>query len=273
MNALHPVMPVWRRRKPPKSRDMNLLKPPSLSKNERFETVTDAGTESLRSEGVLEKVDRASRQRVYLHDCRAGHYHCEQTYCPLCARDFRRWFIGEALRVVNLSHSAGHVMTVLLAKSHNIHDLNPTDYRPLIRRRLAQAGLQGVPVIGGFEIVYRAQDKSWILHINLLFLGGINLAFSKFETLFASNQFVRPTQTVQLTDSPEQLSYLLKFTTYHRPFRQTGPKRSPAKPLNAREHVALIIWMSQFQFTDMVFLHRVRREGDRLKVTAEPDWA
>jgi hypothetical protein len=271
MSAKGETEPYWRKKTPPKCRDIRSLKPPSLGKSHRFETVTDAGTESLRSESVLKSASRASLQSVYLQECRLGHYHCEQTYCPLCARDFRRWFIGEALRVANLSQSAGHVMTVLLARSHDIRDLDPADYRPLIRRRLNQAGLHDAPVIGGFEMVYRAQDKSWILHINLLFLGGIKLAFSRLETLFASNQFVRPTQTVQLTDSPEQLSYLLKFTTYHRPFRQTGPKRSPAKPLNAREHVALIIWMSQFQFTDMLFLHRVRREGDRLKVTTERD--
>jgi hypothetical protein len=202
-------------------------------------------------------------------ECRAGDYVCEQTFCPSCARDFRRWFIGDALRAVDLCPETSRVTTVLLARSGDIQDLEPANYLRLIRRRLNQAGLYDVQVIGGFEMVYRAQDKSWVLHINLLFLGGKRLALSKFEHSFASTQFVRPTQTVLLKDLPEQLSYLLKFTTYHRPFRQTCAKRPPAKPLNAREHVALVNWMSKFEFTDMMFLHRVRREGDRLRSTVK----
>jgi hypothetical protein len=67
-----------------------------------------------------------------------------------------------------------------------------------------------------------------------------------------------------LKDPAEQISYLLKFTTYHRPFRQTGSKRPPAKPLNEREHAALVNWMAQYEFTDMMFLYGVRRKGDRL---------
>jgi hypothetical protein len=161
------------------------------------------------------------------------------------------------------------VMTLLLARSGNIQELDSVSYRRVIRRRLSQAGLHDVPVIGGFEMVYRSQDKSWVLHINLLFLGGTTSALSKFEDLFATNEFVRPTQTVLLKDPPEQLSYLLKFTSYHRPFRQTNAKRSPAKPLNAREHVALVNWMSKFEFTDMMFLQRIRRHGDHLRFTVK----
>src|ERR1700692_4949887 len=102
MNDTRSATPYWRRRKPLKSRDMTFLKPPSLGKRYRFESVADVKVESLRSEGVLKSTDCASLQQTYLHECRAGHYNCEQTYCPICARDFRRWFIGETLRVVEL---------------------------------------------------------------------------------------------------------------------------------------------------------------------------
>jgi hypothetical protein len=267
MNKASQAERHWRTRKPPRSCDMTFLKPPSLGKSKRFETISDAIAESLRSEGVLKTTNRAILSQLYLHECRARYYHCEQIYCPLCSRAFRRWFIGEILRAANLCPNAGPVMTVLLAKSQNVRDLDPADYRPLIRRRLDQAGLSRIPVIGGFENVYRAQDKSWVLHINLLFLGGTKLAFNKFEGLFASTPFGRPTKAVPLRDLPEQLSYLLKFTTYHRPLRQAGPKRSPAKPLNARDHVALVTWMSQFEFADMMFLYGVRCEGNRLSIT------
>jgi hypothetical protein len=268
MNSTRNATRFWRLRKPPKNRDIIFLRPPCFGKSERFETEADARAESLRSERAL-KSNRALLPQLYLSECRAGYYRCDQTYCPLCARDFRRWFIGEALRLVDLCSRRSRVMTVLLAKSGDIQELDPANYLRLVRRRLRRAGLHDVPVIGGFEMVYRTQDKSWVLHVNLLFLGGTKLALSMFADSFASTQFVRSTQTVQLKDLPEQLSYLLKFTTYHRPFRQTGSKRPPAKPLNAREHVALVNWMSKFAFTDMMFLHRVRREGAHLRSTVK----
>jgi len=269
MNATRKAKPFWRRTKPPKSRDISLLRPSSLDKGIRFETAADAIAESLRSERLLACTNRSSLPEQYLSECRAGYYHCEKTYCPICARDFRRWFIGELLRIVEQCEWRSQLVTLLLEKSQNLHDLRPEDYRPLLRRRLDQAGLHDTPVIGGFEMVYRAQDKSWVLHINLLFLGSAKLALNRFVDSLGSDNFVRPTQTVPLRDLPEQLSYLLKFTTYHRPFRQTGPKRSPAKPLNAREHVALVTWMSKYKFTDMMFLNRVRREGHRLRPRLE----
>jgi hypothetical protein len=122
-------------------------------------------------------------------------------------------------------------------------------------------------VIGGFEVVWRSSDRKWVLHANLLILDARKSAIARFEDSFSSSTFVRPTKTVLLKDLPEQLSYLLKFTTYHRPFRQAGPKPSPAKPLNAKEHVALVNWMFQYRFADMLFLYGVRRRGDRLAFT------
>jgi hypothetical protein len=113
-------------------------------------------------------------------------------------------------------------------------------------------------------MIYRARERYWVLHINLLIFGGTKIGLGKFAATFSSPEFVRPTQSVPLNDLPKQISYLLKFTTYHRPQRQIGSKRSPAKPLNAREHAVLVNWMSQYGFADMMFLYGVRRQGDRL---------
>ena len=266
MNTMCTTEPFWRRGQPPKIYDIAVLRPSNLEKGERFETIADAAAESLRSEQVLKRARRTSLPQQYLCECRAGYYHCEKLYCPVCGRAFRRWVIGETLNiVVGQCFGPNRVTTILLAKSKDIRDLDPSSFRALIRKRLNQAGLKAVPVIGGFEMAYRAQDKSWVLHINLLTLGATKLALSRLEDSFGSSQFLRPTQTVSLNDLPEQLSYLLKFATYQRPLRQTGPKRSPAKPLNTREHVALINWMSGYQFTNMLFLCGIRRQGDCLR--------
>jgi hypothetical protein len=256
----------WRRRQPAKAHDIALLRPPSLPAGKRFETVEDAAAESTRSENLLRR-GRARRHLIeYLAECRGGDYVCEQTFCPSCARQFRRWLIGEVLRVVD--GRPAHVITMLLARSSNIRDLDAEPFRHSLRKRLDRAGLGGAVVIGGFEIVWRAADKDWVLHVNLLVLDASRSAIARFEDSFGSSDFARPTHAVALTNPPEQISYLLKFSTYHRPLRQAGPRRSPAKPLNTNEHVALVGWMWDHSFRDMLFLHRVRRHGDRIKTAS-----
>ena len=267
MSAPRTAKPFWLRRFPPQTRDITLLRPPCLDKSKRFETGADANAESLRSEAALKSVGRAFLAQQYLCECRAGDYRCDKVYCPLCGRDFRRWFIAEVLRVLDQRSRNAHNATVLLAASGNIDDLNPTEHRDSIRKKLDRAGLGSAHCVGGFEIVYRARDKCWVLHINLLIVGAAKSHLAKLESAFATTEFDRPYQCVPLRDVAKQISYLLKFTTYHRPFLQTGSKKPPAKPLNGREHVALVNWLARYKFSDMMFLYGVRRKGDRLVMT------
>jgi hypothetical protein len=116
-------------------------------------------------------------------------------------------------------------------------------------------------VIGGVEVAYRAIDKKWILHINLIIIGGRKAYIKKFQASFARSDIDRPVVTVGLNNRAEQLSYVLKFTTYHRPFTQRGPAKSPARPLNGPDHRALVHWMHQREFTDFLFLYHARRKG------------
>ena len=120
-------------------------------------------------------------------------------------------------------------------------------------------------VIGGFEVSYKAKAQKWILHINLVIMGGSAKAIAKFESSFDESELDRPTMTVELEDLPEQLSYMLKLCTYHRPFKQHGPGKSRAVSLNRREHLALVRWMDQREFSDFLFLYNVRRQGARFE--------
>jgi hypothetical protein len=244
-----------------------MLRPPSMPSGTRFETVEDMVNESIRSESVLRNAAAPGHLVEYLAECRAGDYVCEQTFCPSCARRFRRWFISEILQIIQAKSEPAHIVTVLLAQATDIRVLDPKPYRHSLRKRLDRAGLGDAAVVVGFEMVWRARDKVWVLHANLLIIGARESAIARFEDSFRASDLARPTQSVLLKEIPEQISYLLKFTTYHRPYRQTGKKRSPAKPLNAKEHVALVNWMFQYRFADMFFLYRVRRRGDRLAFT------
>jgi hypothetical protein len=139
-------------------------------------------------------------------------------------------------------------------------------YDHALRKRLVRAGLRDVPVIGGFEVMYRADRKIWVLHMNLAIFGGDPTAISAFEQTFAESKFNRPVHTVPVKNPARQFSYLLKFTTYHRPFKQTGPAKATAKPLNPSEHYELISWMAKYEFTDHLFLFNARRYGPSIRL-------
>jgi hypothetical protein len=46
--------------------------------------------------------------------------------------------------------------------------------------------------------------------------------------------------------------------------------KATAKPLNPREHAALVKWMDRFEFEDFLFLMNARREGGTKLVLSSP---
>ena len=265
--------PFWRRGKPGPKYDIARLRPENRARGQRFETIQDARAESERSEQLLRSFSGGNKELAeFLQECREGYYQCDKPFCPVCARAFRRWFVGELLRVTK-RNEAVRIYTVLLkeAPKHNINNLDPTRFRHSMRKRLERAGLGEAPGIGGFEIVYKAQRQIWVLHINLVVIGGEKTAHNKFKQSFESSDIERPVIRAKLKDAPEQLSYILKFSTYHRPHEQHGPSRSDAKPLNPREHAALVKWMAQFEFNDFLFLVNARREASKITLRGQLD--
>jgi hypothetical protein len=255
--------PFWRRKKPLPQHDITKLLPQNLKRGDRFETIDDVQIESERSELLL-KLSGGRKLATSLQDCRENHQQCDQAYCPLCARVFRRWFIGELLR---LSEGKPVTMcTVLLEKAgpDRINKLDPKDFRGLLRQRLLRAGLTDAIIIGGFENAYRAREKKWVLHINLVVIGGQVAAMDKFQQSFANSDIERPVVTALLNNPAKQLSYVPKFTTYHRPYEQRASKKGRATPLNAPEHVALVEWMSQRSFKDFMFFLNARQGVDSI---------
>jgi hypothetical protein len=215
MTGRPPKLPFWRRKVPPAKYDVSLLRPETLPKGKRFETVQDERRESKRSEALLRSTGDGNLDLAEtLRDCRNGLYHCDQPFCPICARIFRRWLTGRLLRSVG-SLTSVKIYTVLLqeAPSENLAELDPAPFFHLLRKRLQRAGLN-VPVIGGFEVVYKAKRKVWILHINLVIVGGKQSAHEAFKETFDNGEFDRPIISAELNDPEEQLSYVSKFATY-----------------------------------------------------------
>jgi hypothetical protein len=247
------------------------LRPKTLPRGERFETRRDAGLEAVRSEQLLATGRQSTPFGLYLEECRDGHYKCERTYCPQCARTFRRYFIGELLKLHSEFDGEVRILVILLeaAPRGKLTDLQIDRYRHSLRKRLVRAGLGNVSVIGGFEMIYRARSKEWVLHINLVMFGGDEKAIAKFEEGFRDDGLYRPVERTTVDDPKEQLSYVLKFTTYHRPLQQRGPRKAKAVPLNPAEHFELIRWMDQYGFSDHLFLFNARRRAASIELLSK----
>jgi hypothetical protein len=272
MKQLRRKRSFWRRGKPKPQHDIALLRPEGAPKGQRFETLPDAREESARSEKLLRSFAGTSVLAEYLQECRAGDYECKKTFCPICGREFRRWFISELLRITK-GRDHVHLYTVLLkeAAKDKIDELDPAPFRASLRKRLQRAGLGNRPVIGGIEIVYKAKKRVWVLHANLVMIGGKKAARESFKQTFSGDEIERPVVRAKLKDRAKQLSYVLKFTTYHRPYEQQGSTKSDAKPLNPKEHTALLKWMSKFDFQDFLVLVNARRQGGTRLVLSSPE--
>ena len=246
----------WRRRKPKPEYDIALLRPPDKPKGQRFETLPDARQESERSEQLLRSFAGAIRMLAdYLQECRAGDYECQKPFCPICAGRFRRWFIGELLRVSKRQDPV-HIYTVLLkeAPKDKIDTLDPAPFKHALRKQLERAG-SGSTSDRRIEIAYKAREAVWVLHAESGDVRRQKAARKKFRQGFKqATAFERPVMKATLKIAPKQLSYILKFSTYHRPYEQHGSAKAKAKPLNPKEHAALVKWMSQFEFQDFLLL-------------------
>lgn len=247
---------------PPAGLDIARLRPASLPRGKRFETPADARRESLRSEKELQKAG-ASALAEYLADCRGGHYDCVKTYCPACARRFRRWYTGELLRLYPPETKA-NIVTILLEKSETLSNLEPRAWHRTIRHRLAAVGLGDEMVVGGIEVAWRAREKLWVLHAHLAISNCTSKQYKKLNTDLDDDDVSRPVLGQELQDRAEQLSYTLKFVTYHRPHPQRGKSKPKALSLNRKQHVELVRWMGQYKFTYFLFLFGCRRVGNEL---------
>ena len=74
----------------------------------------------------------------------------------------------------------------------------------------------------------------------------------------------RPVKLQTLRDAPKQISYLMKFSTFHRPGSQKGSRRRTAIPLPDHALKQLDPWRARYGFLDFVFMLNLRRKGGNL---------
>ncbi len=246
--------------------DIARLRPESLPRGDRFETMADARARRDTERDRFERIGGLSHVADRLLSCGAESP-CAEVYCAICGRLFRRWFIGQALR----HHRALdlRVLTVALelvpSKRLAVCDLL------VVKRRAAQRLRRAAPsaefVLGGIEAEYRQGDDVFLLHAHLLVSPLPRDELNALRSAFANIDVARPIKVQKLKDAARQISYLIKFTTFHRPGSQKGSRRPRAIPLPDPALKQLTLWRARYVFLDFVFMMHLRRKnGDLVQI-------
>jgi hypothetical protein len=250
----------------PRQFDIARLRPDSLPRGDRFETVADARARRDSELDRFKRIGGLSDVADRLFSCSAKSP-CAEVYCAICGRLFRRWFIGQALR-----HQRSLDVRVLTVAFELVpsKELGMCDLL-VVKRRAAQRLRRAAPstqiVLGGIEAEFRQNYDAFLLHAHLLISHLPPAELNALRSAFPSIDVLRPVKLQKLKDAPRQISYVLKFATYHRPGSQKGSRRPRAIPLPDHALRQLTLWRARYAFLDFVFMMRLRRnDGDLVRI-------
>lgn len=260
-------LPIWIDCDLPEEYDIALLRPATLPKGERFETeddVYDGGdcyiVPNLRDPRIAFKIEKCADPNCIMH--------CLLPICPICARDYRRFFISEVLRIYTENPDGAQTATAYLGsyKAGNLKDASLNKAHERFRKQLQRCGFSGAGVIGGTEVTYRHETNDWLLHIHLLSLGASEQAWENLEKPMSKYGIHDPLRIEPVNDHIKQLSYIQKFHTYHRPGTPRGNNPARAMPLKEDQLCELASWACNHDFPEFTFCFGVQKRNGRLWV-------
>ena len=243
--------------------DIARLRPATLPPSERFETRLDTKERAKRLRERLASVAspeiRNFIDEMQLCSKRAA---CERPNCPACGRLFRRWITARLLELQE-GWKKKCIVTIALGvvKGGKLDEVDLHLIAQRLRKKLSRAGLNGCIAAGGIEVAFKSKNGVWRLHAHLLVLGSTREALDNLRGEEGGLQIDG------FTDPPKQLSYLLKFSTGHRPGARTGQKQRRMYPLPLPALIELVSWSNQYNVSDFMFVFGVRRRGQRFEAT------
>jgi hypothetical protein len=193
--------------------------------------------------------------------CDGERHRCSLPICAVCARAYRQGPIAQLHALANAYPGPHEVATIYLDLfgPGSLADADLPRTREMSRRRLDRAGFKGAIVVGGIEVAWQEKWQRWLLHAQVLAIGVDPNAWAQLEAALKKSGTAKPVKVVGLRDPDEQLSYCIKFVTYHQPGRRLVP-------LTRDRLVELAAWWSRHRFEDFLFAYGARRRGDRVVV-------
>ena len=190
----------------------------------------------------------------------AGHP-CKLPVCAVCARAYRQGPIAQLHALANAFAGPHEVATIYLGlfPPGFLADADVRRTHEMFRKRLDRAGFKGAIVVGNIEVAWQEHWQRWLLHAHVLAIGVDPQAWEQLEAALEKSGTADPVRPVALCNPDEQLSYCIKFVTYHQPGRRVVP-------LPGERLVELAAWWSRHRFEDFLFAYGARRRGGCLVV-------
>lgn len=251
----------WEKAEIPNNLDVKRLLPPTLPNRHHFETLHEVSERAMRRERQLRKTP-CDHMAVLMEDCRAGLYPCRQPICPRCSRRFRRWFGANTLDLA--SNLANPVTVTLYCESVPQGELERVEIPRIharIRQRFRRTGLSHAVAVGGTEADYRVEHRDWLIHLHLL-LGNVDEDdLRRLREAWRITGIPAAMRVSPIRNLPRQVSYLQKFTTFHRPGKPRPGNRARAYPLPNAQFEELALWLDRYDFPEFIFMVGARRRG------------
>ena len=176
----------------------------------------------------------------------AGHP-CKLPVCAVCARAYRLGPIAQLHALANAYAGPHEVATIYLGlfPPDSLKDADVRRTHEMFRKRLDRAGFKGAIVAGGIEVAWQEHWQRWLLHAQVLAIGVDPNAWDQLEAALKQSGTADPVRPVALRNPDKQLSYCIKFVTYHQPGRRLVP-------LPPDRLVELADWWSRHRFEDFL---------------------
>jgi len=251
-----------------------------------FETQEQAEGELTRLIRTLKAAGETDAAKA-LFGCRIDQP-CWRAHCPVCTRQFRRWFIAAAMQLIeDLPTTPLFIVSIIPANmARKPVELSTlpllTDKESLCRRFYRWLPPSAQMVLGidaSMNHDETKRDESFLPHWQL-HLYGLIWGISKVELkrvlhrLFPKSPAVpRPVQIKEVTDPRDLMaivSYAMKsgFTRRVSYISPTNGRIASRKVgLKARETAELMSYLAQYRPCDRLLLLRVRRRGTQLVST------
>lgn len=244
------------------------LDPPLQAPEWRIETLAEAEQRNeKRIDQLLANGAQGIARAIARCDATDGKG-CGQPACAICSRIYRDAVIPR-LSGLAASLGPGCMVSTLYLEHHppgQLEQANPRRIKDSLRKLLDRSGLNGAVLAGGIEAAWQARHQRWLVHAHLLMHGVDENGWAQLENAYSGSDVDDPVARDPLNDEDRQISYLVKFVTYHRPGKRRGNRPPRAYPLPAMRLAELASWWSRHRLEEFLFLYGARRRGSRIVV-------
>jgi hypothetical protein len=235
---------------------------PTTPAAHRFETEQDAIKFNIARCKILEK--RLPKIAQVIDSC-SKHDRCKLPICAVCALEYRRPVVEQIVSLAQSYKGLHQTVTINLdtIEPGELANADLKKMREALKKRVDRAGFKDAMLIGCIEAGWKASKKHWVLHAHLLAVGADEDMWERLRQASRHNPKAVVVKPLNDRDLEKQISYIVKFVTYHRP-GERGASNARAYPLPPDRLVEWASWIERSKFKDFLFLYGVRRRGEAI---------